>query len=597
MSSIWENAIIRRIEASRSESVYTYGDDGPQIKFSVLVPTFNSDPILFRECIDSVLRQVYPQWELIVADDKSDSFEHQRMLAWVEEKAESIPQTVKVIHGEENLGLGGNLNRAFAEAAGDFVCVLDHDDLLLRNVLADAAEAILRQKENDDIEILYTEELAMTVKKNGPYGYDVVEMPTTIVKWPFDELTFMQAQYVNHLTVLKRSLVETVGGWSEDFDGSQDYDLLLRCIFELNRKAQQEQESGKQPKGHIKFIEQVGYVWRRHGEAYSNDVSRVTLCNLRAQRAIQEYADVRGWDVDVLPGHVYGNYHLRPRLSREAALAPMAVVIPCGGDAELLMTCLRDLLHATQVSHLSVVVVAGPATACSKHMNKIYDELPQTFGRFGDIRVVRHQMTRESFNFSHACNIGVVNTSAENVLFLNTDLSLMRGWAQEAVGWLHRPEVGVVGIQLWDGPTGAINHAGIGIVNGMPEQLFRGMTNDMRWPSFTRRVMAVTGAALLVKRSVFNEVGMFDEKYHQYFQDVALCLRVREAGYSVIYTPYAKGINKERATFGEEHERPVMVSDLSLLQKQFDLEKLEKTDVLSAFVNRLRERAKGAMLA
>lgn len=596
MASIWTNPIIRRIESARDESVYDVRAwEQRKLKISVLIPVYDPDPILFKECVDSVWRQLYPYWELIIADDCSQSHVHQCVLSGIESEAQNVPQTVRIIRGQENLGLGGNLNRAFAEATGDYICVLDQDDLLLRNALADVAHVLLLQDESRDTQIVYTDELVIHLRGDKNWFQEPTTLPeaqpSTVVKWPFDEMMIMQGQYVNHLTVVNRNLVHEVGGWSDKVDGSQDYDLLLRCVAECKKRSESEETA----KTRVQYVGHVGYVWRRNEFSFSHDNDRVTLCNVRARSAIQRFADHAKWGVDILPGRIHGSYRLRPRLSRQTAQAPMSVIIPCAGDGALLWTCLRYLLDSSTVPSLEVIVVAGPASICSDAVNRMYDEIPDSFGNLAQIKVVRHQMGPESFNFSHACNIGVYNAGAESLFFLNTDVKLERGWCSEMLGWLQRDDVGVVGMQLVD-ENGLVNHGGIGLQNAVPEQLFRAGDTGSYQCCFTRKVLAVTGAAMMTKRSVFLEAGGFDERYFQYFQDVALCLKVAEQGRCVIFTPYARAVHAERASFGDKHDSLILNADVERLRSEFDIDGLEETDPLSVFNNRLIVAARGATL-
>lgn len=476
-------------------------------KFSLLLPIWNPDPPLLRQTLASILEQTYENWEICIADGASNR-QVQRVLNSLDDSRIHIRKL------SQNLGISGNTNEALSIATGEFVVFVDHTDLLAPNALFEVALALNR---DPSLDILYSAHdlVSMKGERLNPF------FPPT---WS-PELLF-SVNYLAHLLVMRRSVMEEAAGLRSEFDGAQDWDLLLRVSEHTNRV------------GHIPAIL---YHWRADPSSAVFSLEAKPYAKAAQERAVGEALDRRG-----IPGRVERQRDGTLRIRWEQSDAPIvSVVIPTKHNRNLLSRCLDAIAESTY-SRLEVVVVETAGR--TEERERWYRELETPFS----LRVLWWD---GPFNYSAVNNLAAHDVHGEILLFLNDDTEpITADWLEEMVGWVTQDEVGAVGAQLI-GLDGAIQHGGVVIgMGGFADHMFRGMKPG-EWSlagstSWYRDVTGVTGACLMVRRDVFDQVGGWNESFLLCGGDVELCLRIRDAGHRIVCTPYAQLRHLESATRG-----------------------------------------------
>ncbi|MFI5336491.1 MAG: glycosyltransferase [Opitutales bacterium] len=512
----WHNRLTPRLRAVlQQDATALAAAGGPLI--SVVVPAYNTPEKYLRELLDCLRQQLYPHWELCIADDASPKPHVRRML---EEAARADPR-IKPVYRPENGHIARATNSALDTATGEFVALLDHDDLLPHDALLHVAQAIAC---HPTAGYLYTDE--DKIDDNGR-RYD----PQFKGGWsPEMALTH---NYTHHLTVIRRSIMEQAGRLRPEFNGAQDIDLFLRC-WELI------------PDADVIHVPFIGYHWRAHAEStatrgdqkgYLFDAARRSIAEAVARRKLRAGPMLP----EFAKNHALCLHQLKwnPAILREH---PVTIVIPTKDRADLLRTCLDSLARTTPRESVSIIVVDDGSTdpdtiACLR-------DLPART----DLRceVVTAPANPEGFNYSRLVNLGTSHARTSLVLHLNNDVEALEpGWLEDMAGWLSVPGVGVVGAKLLY-PDGTVNHAGISLSreDGLAHVLFeREPAADLGYlflPHAARNVAAVTGACLLTRTDLYRQLGGFEEtRLPVAYNDVDYCLRAAAAGARVVVTPQA----------------------------------------------------------
>ncbi len=503
--------LLRRMARDASRIAGT----GPLI--SVVVPTYNTPPAYLEELIDSLRRQLYPNWQLCLADDASTE-PHVRAIL---EQAAASDSRVEFSLRSTNGHIVKASNTALELAKGEYVGLLDHDDLLTPDALLQVAEAISVQPA---VDFLYTDE-----DKLSPAGvhYD------PIFKGAFSPEMSITHNYIQHFAVIRTSLLRQVGGFREGFEGAQDLDLYLRVIE-------------RTVPGRILHLPFVCYHWRSHPESTASTAAQKDYVFDSARRSIQEALTRRGIRASVfLPDWAkQANcclYQLRwsPELLREN---PVTIVIPTKNRGDLLKKCIDSIVRTVEAAHLKLIIVDdfSDDEATRRYLKKL------SSGKDLDCKVIRPSSQLAEFNFSHLVNTGVAHATTPLVLLLNNDTEALKpGWLEEMVGWMSIEGVGAVGAKLLY-PDGTIQHAGVivGSHGGLAEHIFHRLPGDTIGFNFlshaARNVTAVTAACMLTSKAVFNEMKGFDEtNLGMEYNDVDYCLRLAQAGKRIVFTPQA----------------------------------------------------------
>ena len=480
---------------------------------SVVMPVFDTPPKLLRLAIDSVRNQLYPHWELCVADDASSLPSVRPML---DEYARADAR-IRVVYRERNGHIAAASNSALALARGDYVALMDHDDELSEHALYMVATEV---NGHPDAAILYSDSdwLDAAGWRADPF-----------FKPDWDPDLFYGINLMTHLVVFRRELLERIAGFRAGYDGSQDYDLTLRAL-ELVRPDQ------------VLHIPHVLYHWRRTVGSVALAPEAKPYAYAAARKAIQEHLHRRGIAATVTPA--YDPYTHRVRYALPGT-PPVTILIPTRDQVQLLADCIRSITEKTTYGAYEILVIDNES---SDSRTLRFLETAQQDPR---IRVIRHE---QAFNFSAIVNHGVAEARSDLIVLLNNDTQVItEGWLEEMLSHVLRSEIGVVGSKLYY-RDGTVQHAGvilgIGGGAGHPYRFCNRDYSRFGMGRLTQSYSAVTAACMAFRRHVFDEVSGFDEALPVAFNDVDFCLRVREQGYRNLWTPYAELYHVESATRG-----------------------------------------------
>lgn len=482
-----------------------------QPEISILIPVYNPHPDHLEAALNSLLAQTYPHWQACLADGGSN----QQSVHQVLEKFTTSDQRFQVVWMGSNLGISGNTNAALEIARGEFVGFLDQDDELAPFALWEVARAI---NDNPDCDLIYSDHDLLSAVDG--------QRCQPLFKPDWSPELMLSANYLTHLTVARKSLVNQVGCFDPQLDGAQDWDLFLR-LSEHARK--------------IIHIPKLLYHWRSSPDSTAENIFNKPLAPSAQVEAVTRHLT----RLNLPQGQAFfdPSGYLRVRWAYDRQ-CKVSIIIPSRGASQLLKICLNSILKLTQYPNYEIVVVNnGPR---SPEQFRYYRHLAR------DPRVKIIHFT-EPFNYAAANNYGARQASGEILVFLNNDTRLTSpNWLDELSMWAQRPEVGAVGGKLLRS-NGTIQHAGVilgltgfagHIFGGMPENLF-GIFGRAEW---YRDVLAVTGACLAIRKQVFKQAGGFDEKLTLCGNDVALCLKLFASGLRVVYNPFVKLLHREAAS-------------------------------------------------
>ena len=483
---------------------------------SVVVPAYRTPELFLRQMIDSLEAQTYENWELCIANG---SPEDQSMKKVLEEYSQQ-DKRVRWQDLTENKGIAENTNAAFAMAAGEFVGLLDHDDLLAPNALYEIVNALNAHAHAD---VVYTDEDKVTS--------DLKEHFQPHFKPDFNPDLLCSNNYICHLFVVKRSLALKLGGQDPAYDGAQDYDFIFRCTEEAEK---------------IVHIAKILYHWRVHQASTADNPTSKMYAFDAGKRAIEAHLQRIGAKAEVSHTKDLGFYRVKYQVQGNPKVS---IVIPNKDEKETLKKCLESIWQKTTYSNYEIILVENNST--TREIRDYYQELD---GKNG-VRVVYWD---KEFNYSAINNFGISYAKGEYILCLNNDITVISPeWMEELLANCQRPEVGIVGARLYY-PDNTIQHAGIVLgMGGCAGSLFVGLARSrggyLHKAALQQDLSAVTAACFMVKKEAFEKVGGFEEKLAVAFNDVDFCLKVRHAGYLVVYDPYAELYHHESKTRGYEN--------------------------------------------
>ena len=486
------------------------------IKFSVVVPLYNTPEKFLHEMIRSVIDQTYADWELCMADGSDEAHGNVERICRQYMRKDL---RIKYQRLEENLGISGNTNACLEMATGDYIGLFDHDDLLHPAALHEVMRAICEQ----DADFIYTDENTFHEKPEDAF--------CPHFKPDYAPDTLRSYNYICHFTVFSRELLDEVGNFRREFDGSQDYDMVLR----LTEKASK-----------IVHIPEILYFWRAHSGSTAGDISAKPYTMDAARRALGEHLDRVGLVGEVEDSSIPSTYRIKYTIS---GCPKVSIVIPNMDHADTLRTCISSILEKTTYENFEIVIIENNSR--KEETFAYYDEL-KTDPR---IQIVTWE---GKFNYSAINNFGVREAATgEYILLLNNDIEVITpDWLQEMLMFAQRPDVGAVGAMLYY-PDDTIQHAGvvlgIGGVAGHAHKYFpRGDFGYMSRATIAQDLSVVTAACVMLPRTVWDEVGGLDETFEVAFNDVDLCMRIRKAGYLIVWTPYAELYHYESKSRGAE---------------------------------------------
>lgn len=486
---------------------------------SVVLPVYNPPERWLRRCLDSVLEQIYPHWELCIANDASPAPHVRRVL---DEYALRDPR-IRVVHREVNGHICAASNSALALAKGDFVALLDHDDELAEHALFAVAAAL---RKHPQAQVLYSDEDKINEegRRFDPY-----------LKPDFSLELLRGHNMISHLGVYRRSLLDELQGFKPGTEGSQDYDLALRAVERLRPDE-------------IVHIPQVLYHWRAISGSTALGPQEKDYAHVAARRAIAEHLARVGHRGEVLPLPPYtGNWRVRLAPIRNPLVS---IIIPTRNGLEYLKRCLDSIERRTDYPAFEIIVVdnGSDEPAVLSYL--------QECASARSVHVVRLD---EPFNFSRINNVAVESSRGEILLFLNNDTEIRdASWLSELVSHAVRPDVGAVG-GLLIYPDGRIQHAGIVLGLGADRIAghayhfrMRGYPGDKCRALLVQAMSAVTAACMAVSREKFLAVGGFDERLAVAFNDVDLCLRLTARGWHTVWTPNIDVVHHESVSRGSD---------------------------------------------
>ncbi len=485
---------------------------------SVIVPVYNPEEKFLREAIASVIEQAYPNWELCLADDCSTKPYVKSIL----EEYAAQDKRIKVVFRPQNGHICHTSNSALEIATGEYIALLDHDDLLPPHALARVAELL---NEHPEADFIYSDE--DKIDDNNIY-----QSPFFKPDWCPD--SFLARMYTCHLGVYRRSLVNSVGNFRVGFEGSQDYDLVLRITEKTNN---------------IFHIPDILYHWRIHLQSTASDSNVKPYAADAAKKAIAQAIERRGE-----PGKIKtqvsfpGVYQVRYQIKEQKLVS---IIIPTKDLADTLDVCLKSIFAQTTYSNYEVVVIDNNSTE-AKTAKCLADWQKQQFQRFRSIPY------HVPFNYSAINNYAVEQAKGDYLLFLNNDIEVItKGWLTAMVEQAQRKSIGAVGSLLLY-PDDTIQHAGVvvglgGVAGHSHKHLHVSQPGYMFQVVSTNNYSAVTGACLMCRREVFTEVQGFEEDLAIAFNDVDFCLKIAKLGYNNIYLPHVVLYHYESKSRGYEN--------------------------------------------
>lgn len=489
-------------------------------KISIVVPLYRTPEKYLKEMIQSVLDQTYENWELCLSDGSGKNSPVYSILKEYEEKDKRI----RVIYNEEQLRISENTNKALEIATGDYIAFADHDDLLMPNALYECVQTVNMYP---NAELIYSDEdkISMDGKEHfGPH-----------FKSDFNLDMLEGVNYICHLCIVKRSLYEKVGGLNPEFDGAQDYDFVLRATDTIDNKE------------NIIHIPKILYHWRAHKDSTAENPESKNYAFEAGKRAVEAHLRRNNITGNVMKTEYKGFYRVK-RTVKDNPL--ISVIIPTKDHIEDLEKCLKSLEEVNTYENMEYIIVENNS---EKEETFIYYEQLQK--EIPKAKVVFWK--EKGFNYSAINNFGVDCASGEYLLFLNNDTEVINpDCIEELLSQCQRPEVGAVGARLYY-EDGTIQHAGVVVgVCGVAGHGFVGFSHQN--PGYMGRIIliqdcsAVTAACVMMRKEVFEEIERFDERYAVAFNDIDLCMKVRKAGYLIVYNPYAELNHYESKSRGYE---------------------------------------------
>lgn len=515
-----------------------------QPKFSVVIPLYNTPREFLKEIMDSVLNQTYSNVELCLADGSTDDGVEQYI-----KKHYAKEGRIRYCRLKKNRGISENTNSAMKLATGDFIVFSDHDDVLTLYAMYEMVKAI---NENPEIDVIYTDEDKVNRKGNAYFAPHF--------KPDFSMELLCCNNYICHLFAVRRDVQEQVGMLDSAYDGAQDFDFVLRCCEQAKC---------------IHHIPKVLYHWRTHPQSTAGNPASKNYAFEAGRRAVEAHYARVGIEAAVENTSMLGRYRSRFTIQGEPLVS---VLIPNKDHVETLKRCLDSIKEKTTYPNYEILIIENNS------------EEPETEAYYRAL--VQERVLRYSgpFNYAAIHNFAVPYAKGEYLVLLNNDTEVIaESWLEEMLGICQKPEVGAVGAKLYY-PDGTIQHAGVVLgLCGVASHLFVGSQGDK--DGYAGRLVsvqdfsAVTAACMMTKKAAWEQVGGMEEKLAVAYNDIDYCLKLRQAGYHIVFTPYAELTHYESKTRGLEDTD----EKRQRLQREADIFENKWKDVLEAgdpFYNR-----------
>ena len=511
-------------------------------KISIIVPMYNTDVDFFKELVDSVVGQTYANWELCLADGSEK--ENQALVDIC-----NSDSRIKYKFLNSNKGISENTNAALELATGDYIALLDHDDKLPIFALYEVVKQI---NDTPDVEFIYTDEDKFNVLKGRFEPH---------FKPDFAIDTLRSNNYICHFSIFKKELMDKLGGFRKEFDGAQDFDIILRMSETTNK---------------IQHIQKILYHWRVHPNSTAAETAGEAkpYAFEAGRKAVEAHLKRLGISARVEHGISLGIYRT---IYNVEGNPKVSIIIPNMDHIEELKVCIDSILEKTTYSNYEIVVVEN--NSVNESTFEYYKEIEKN----DKIKVVYYP--EKKFNYSKIINFGIRNSDGEFVMQLNNDTELITpDWLEDLVGYAQRKDVGAVGVKLFY-PDDTIQHAGVIVgMGGVGGHIFKNHKRDQMGyfarERYTQNLSAVTAACIISRREIYEEVGYMDETFEVAFNDIDLCLKIREKGYLIVFDPYVELYHYESKSRGYE-DTPEKIKRFNGEIKRFQAkwkEVLEKGD-------------------
>ena len=489
-----------------------------KIKFSILVPLYNTPLKFLEEMIESVRMQTYKVWELCLADGSDAGHRNVEKYCLSLQKKDARIRYKKL---EKNSGISENTNACIEISTGEYIGLFDHDDLLHPSALYEMMCAI--EKENPDF--LYTDE--------ATFEKVVTNIITAHFKPDYAVDTLRGNNYICHFSVFKRSLLTEAGWFRKEYDGSQDHDLILR----LTAKAKK-----------VYHIPKLLYYWRSHPASVAADINSKTYAIDAGKRAVKDSIEACGEKVTVESSKAFPTiYRLKYKIKGNPLIS---ILIPCKDHAEDTEICIESILQKSTYKNYEILLVDNGSV--EKDTMELFEKLAKN-------KRIRILHWNHPFNYSEINNYAAKEAGGEYLLLLNNDTEVITpGWMEEMLMYAQREDVGAVGAKLYYGDD-TIQHAGIILGMGMDgiagHAHYRQPKENLGYMGrlyYAQDMSAVTAACMMVKRAVYEELNGFDEAFEVAYNDVDFCMRLRKEGYLNVFTPYSELYHYESKSRGLE---------------------------------------------
>jgi GT2 family glycosyltransferase len=490
------------------------------IKFSIVVPLYNTPEKFLREMINSCIEQTYSNWELCLADGSDREHEYVKNIVMDYSKSDSRIKYKKLV---ENLGISENTNECIKMASGEYIGLFDHDDLLHPSVLYEYMKVICEK----DADFIYCDELTFE---------ESLEKVITLHFKPDYAIDNLRANnYICHFSVFKSDLLKKVGMFRKEFDGSQDHDMILRLT-----------DAAK----NIVHIPRILYYWRSHPNSVASDINSKSYAIDAGKNAVIDHLKRHSLNATVESSKAFPTIY---KLTYEIKEKPLiSIIIPNKDCVDILSKCIESIISKSTYENIEILVIEN-----NSEEQRTFDYY-KTLVKHKNIKVINYK-SRESFNYSAINNFAVKHANGEQLLFLNNDIEIISpNWLEEMLMYSQRNDVGAVGAKLYY-PDDTIQHAGVILKLGAHccaghchYRCIRENFGYMGRLYYAQNFSAVTAACLMIRKKIFDQVGGFGEEFAVAFNDIDLCMKIRKTGYLIVWTPYAEAYHYESITRGLE---------------------------------------------
>lgn len=492
-----------------------------KIKFSILVPLYNTPENFLKEMLESVCAQTYKNWELCLADGSDLKHSNVEKIC---KKYASKDTRIKYQKIQKNLGISENTNVCIDMAEGDYIALFDHDDLLHPSVLYENMKVIVKER----ADFIYTDEATFEKTINN--------IITAHFKPDYGLDTLRGNNYICHFSVFSKKLLEKAGRFRKEFDGSQDHDLILRLTEQAEK---------------IVHIQKILYYWRSHPASVAADINSKTYAIEAGKKAVLESIHRSGMEAVVESSKAFPTiYRIKYKLKK---LPLVSIIIPNKNHEKDIKRCITSILELSTYNNYEILIVDNGTT--DKKTLEYYDYIKEN-------KQVRLLHWDKDFNYSAINNYAVSFANGEILILLNSDTKIITSqWIEEMLMYIQRDDVGAVGAKLYY-EDNTIQHAGVVIGLGADRVAghihYKQPKENLGYMGrlyYAQNLSAVTAACMMIKKSLYIELHGLDENFKVAFNDIDLCMRIREKEYLIVFTPYAELYHYESKTRGLEDSK------------------------------------------